>query len=177
MRREYGLDALRVFAFVMLILYHSGMGYVPWGWHVKNNELSEAFIAPMQFLNRWRLPLLFFISGCGVAFSLRRRTLVEFRSERLRRLGLPILVAIFVIVPPQIYFERLAQGATFSYAEFYPSVFQFVPYPKGSTYSSMRWRRSRSTTACDALGRCSQIGFRSARGGSTWPRFRTCSLA
>lgn len=138
-QREYGLDALRVFAFVMLILYHSGMGYVPWGWHVKNNELSDAFIAPMQFLNRWRLPLLFFISGCGVAFSLRRRTLAEFRSERLRRLGLPILAGIFVIVPPQIYFERLAHGATFSYAEFYPSVFQFVPYPKGSTSWHHLW--------------------------------------
>lgn len=139
MKREYGLDALRVFAFVMLILYHSGMGYVPWGWHVKNNELSEAFIAPMQFLNRWRLPLLFFISGCGVAFSLRRRTLSEFRSERLRRLGPPILLGILVIVPPQIYFERLAQGATFSYAEFYPGVFQFVPYPKGSTSWHHLW--------------------------------------
>jgi surface polysaccharide O-acyltransferase-like enzyme len=123
----------------MLILYHSGMGYVPWGWHVKNNELSEAFIAPMQFLNRWRLPLLFFVSGCGVAFSLRRRTLSEFRSERLRRLGLPVLFGIFVIVPPQIYLERLAGGATFAYAEFYPSVFQFVAYPKGSTSWHHLW--------------------------------------
>ncbi len=29
-RREYGLDWLRVFAFVILIGYHTGMYFVPW---------------------------------------------------------------------------------------------------------------------------------------------------
>jgi glucans biosynthesis protein C len=130
--REYGLDWLRVAAFAVLIFYHSGMMFVPWEFHIKNRETSEGLASVMLFFNRWRLPLLFFISGCGVFFSLRRRTLGGFATERLRRLLIPLLFGMFVVVPPQIYFERLFQGAKLSYIEFYPSVFQFEPYPKGS---------------------------------------------
>lgn len=131
--REYGLDVLRVFAFGVLILYHSGMGYVTWGWHVKNNELSAGLEWVMLFANRWRLPLLFFISGAGVAFSLRRRGMGEFARERVGRLLPPLLTAMFVVVPPQIYFEHVAQGREYaSYFEFWKTVFQFVPYPKGA---------------------------------------------
>ena len=130
--REYGLDWLRVFAFGVLIFYHSGMAFVSWDWHLKNPEQSKTLEYFMLLCNRWRLPLLFMISGAGVFFSLRRRSFGEFAGERLRRLLLPLVFGMFVIIPPQIYFERLYKGAQFSYAEFYPSVFQFVSYPAGS---------------------------------------------
>jgi glucans biosynthesis protein C len=131
--REYGLDWLRVFAFAVLIFYHSGMAFVSWGWHIKNGETSHALELVMLFFNRWRLPLLFFISGAGVFFSLRRRTLGRFAGERLTRLLVPLVFAMFVVVPPQIYFEHLHRGREYSsYWEFYRTVFQFVPYPEGS---------------------------------------------
>jgi hypothetical protein len=131
--REFGLDWLRVFAFAVLIFYHSGMFFVPWDFHLKNNVIADWLTWPMLFFNRWRLGLLFFISGCGVAFSLRRRSLLQFSSERLRRLFIPLAFGMLVIVPPQIYFERLAQGAAYSsYWDFWNTVFQFQPYPKGS---------------------------------------------
>lgn len=131
-RREHGLDWLRVAAFAALIFYHSGMIFVPWDFHVKNAEKSDALALIMLFFNRWRLPLLFFISGCGVAFSLRRRGWGQFARERLQRLLIPLLFGMFVVVPPQIYFERLQQGAQFGFAQFYPQVLEFVPYPQGS---------------------------------------------
>lgn len=137
--REFGLDWLRVAAFATLIFYHSGMIYVPWEFHIKNAEQSEALAWVMVFFNRWRLPLLFFISGCGVAFSLRRRALGEFAAERVTRLLIPLVFGMFVVVPPQIYFERLQQGAAPGYAAFYPSVFDFVPYPKGNTSWHHLW--------------------------------------
>jgi hypothetical protein len=37
---------------------------------------------------------------------------------------------MFVIVPPQIYYEHIREYD--SYAAFYSTVFEFVPYPKGS---------------------------------------------
>lgn len=138
--REYGLDWLRVFAFLILIFYHSGMFFVTWPWHVKNPETSTALEYAMLFFNHWRLGLLFFISGAGVWFSLRRRGWLEFAGERLRRLAIPVLFGIFVIVPPQIYFERLQQGRQFeSYAAFYATVFAFVSYPEGSTSWHHLW--------------------------------------
>jgi surface polysaccharide O-acyltransferase-like enzyme len=138
--REYGLDFLRVAAFGVLIFYHSGMGFVSWDWHVKNNETSPLLEHFMLLFNRWRLPLLFFISGCGVYFSLRRRSFLEFSSERIRRLFIPVLFGIFVTVPPQIYFERLRQGVPFAtYWDFYKTVFDFVPYRAGNTSWHHLW--------------------------------------
>lgn len=86
----------------------------------------------MRFLHQWRMALLFMISGAGVYFSLASRSGGKFLKERFIRIFIPLLVGMFIIVPPQIYLERLTQGQTFSYLQFYPSVFEFVSYPKGS---------------------------------------------
>jgi surface polysaccharide O-acyltransferase-like enzyme len=138
--REYGLDWLRVFAFLVLIFYHTGMLFVSWPWHVKNAETSELLEYFMLFSSRWRLPLLFFISGAGVYFSLRRRSFPVFARERLRRLLIPLAFGMLVVVPPQIYYERLTQGVAYaSYMDFYPSVFDGVPYPKGNTSWHHLW--------------------------------------
>jgi surface polysaccharide O-acyltransferase-like enzyme len=132
-RREYGLDWLRVIAFVILIGYHTGMYFVPWPWSVKNPETSQWLTWVLLFFNRWRLPLLFFISGAGVWFNLRRRGYGQFALERLRRLLLPLAFGMFVIVPPQIYVERVLAGWHYaSYLDFWGTVFSGVPYPKGN---------------------------------------------
>jgi len=133
LRREYGLDWLRVIAFGILIAYHTGMYFVPWPYSVKNRVTYDWLIWPMLFFNRWRLPLLFFISGAGVWFSLRRRGQGRFVRERLRRLLIPLVFAMFVIIPPQIYVERVLAGQHFnSYFEFWGSVFRLLPYPMGN---------------------------------------------
>ena len=132
--REHGLDALRVFAFAVLVAYHAGMGYVAeWGWHVKNPETSDTLQHAMLFASRWRLPLLFFISGAGVAFALRRRSYGGLARERVVRLLVPLVFGMFVIVPPQIYLEHLWRGVSYaSYVDFYPRVLEFEPYPAGA---------------------------------------------
>ncbi len=130
--REHGLDWLRVFAFAVLIFYHTGMLFVSWDFHIKNPETSRTLEWFMLLANRWRLPLLFLVAGAAVCFSLRRRTYRQFVVERTRRLFLPLVFGMFVVIPPQIYFERLWRGADVSYAEWYPTVFQFQPYPQGS---------------------------------------------
>ncbi|WP_064198255.1 MULTISPECIES: acyltransferase family protein [Emticicia] len=132
-KRQYYLDWIRVIAFGLLIFYHSGMFFVDWGWHVKNNVIANGFKIWMEVINPWRLSLLFFISGVGVSFAMKSRTSKQFIGERTKRLLLPLIFGMFVIVPPQIYFERLqSQAFEGSYWSFYPSVFAFVPYPEGS---------------------------------------------
>src|SRR5690606_39312296 len=60
MPRRHDIDALRVFAFALLILYHAGMVYVAdWGFHIKSGYQAEWLQYPMIFLSRWRMPLLF----------------------------------------------------------------------------------------------------------------------
>lgn len=108
--RRYDIDALRVIAFGLLILYHVGMFFVPWDFHIKNNIIYPDLVYPMSFLNQWRLPLLFVISGMGVYFAFQKRTGGQFAVERVRRLLIPLIFGMLFIVPPQIYFEYLDHG-------------------------------------------------------------------
>ena len=131
--RRYDLDWLRVLAILLVLLYHVGMFFVHWDWHVKNNVTSRAFGYVMIWLHYWRMPLLLFISGAGTIFASARRSKGEFTLERSKRLLIPLIFAMFVIVPPQIYFERIKDFT--SYFNFYPTVFEFVPYPMGGSFS------------------------------------------
>ena len=131
--RQYGLDWVRVIAFALLIFYHTGMFFVTWDFHFKNADTSRSMELWMLFLNQWRLPLLFLVSGAGVAFALQKRTDGQFAGERFKRLFLPLLFGMLVVVPPQIYMERLfKQQFSGSYFDFYPLVLQLKPYPDGN---------------------------------------------
>ncbi len=130
--RRYELDWLRVLAFSLLIFYHTGMFFVSWEWHVKNNQLSEAMELPMLFLSQWRMSLIFLVSGAGVYLAMGYRSSGTFLRDRLKRILVPLVFGMLFIVPPQVYFERLTQGYTGSYFSFYPSVFDFEPYPEGN---------------------------------------------
>ena len=132
-QRRYDLDWLRVLVFGLLIVYHVGMFFVPWDWHIKNNEIQDWLIWPMIFLNQWRLPILFLISGMGTYYALGKRSWGKFTLERCLRLGIPLIVGMLLIVPPQVYFERLAQGSfSGSYGEYYTTVAFEGIYPNGN---------------------------------------------
>ena len=138
--RRYDLDWLRVIAILTLLFYHTGMIYVSWGWHIKSDEHSQPMEEVMRWLHRWRMPLLFFISGAGTFFALRKRSFGAYAGERVRRLFIPLVFGMFVIVPPQIYIEWLFRGRfSGSYADFYPNVFGFEPYHDGGTGGAFSW--------------------------------------
>ena len=131
--RRHDLDWLRVIVFGLLIFYHVGMFFVPWGFHIKNNIIYEWLVYPMWFLNQWRLPILFVISGMGTFYALQKRTGASFAKERIKRLGLPLIFGILFIISPQIYFERLDKNQfTGSYFEFWPKEAFIGIYPEGN---------------------------------------------
>ncbi len=131
-QRRHDLDWIRVIVFGLLILYHIGMFFVPWDWHIENNDLSDSLTWPMWFVNQWRLPVLFIISGMGTRFALSRRSGNEYISERTQRLVIPLLFGMVVVVAPQVYVERVVQGGGYSsFLEFYPHYFNGV-YPEGN---------------------------------------------
>jgi glucans biosynthesis protein C len=100
------LDWLRIGAFGLLVLFHVGMYYVSWGWHVKSPHASAAIEPWMLLSSPWRLTLLFFVSGAATGLMLRRReATAAWLGSRTRKLGLPLLFGVFVVVPPQSYFE------------------------------------------------------------------------
>ena len=138
--RLYFIDYIRVFAFLLLILFHSALPFVQYHWEVTNQQKSELLLSIVLWFHQWRLPLLFFISGVGVYFSLQRRNILHFTLERFRRLFVPLVFAMLFTIPIQVYVEYLQKGrVTGSYFEFYPSVWNFVPYPDGSLTWSHMW--------------------------------------
>ena len=66
--RRPDLDWIRVGAFFLLILYHVGMFYVPWDFHVKSPHPVEWLEPVMMLTNPWRLTLLFLVSGAATRF-------------------------------------------------------------------------------------------------------------
>ena len=109
--RLYGLDWLRIGAFALLIFYHIGMFFVPWGWHVKTSQPLEWLELPMLALNPWRLVLLFVISGIASRILLAKaggaRSFVRLRSARLL---IPLAAGMALFVAPQPWAELREQA-------------------------------------------------------------------
>ncbi len=118
--RRHDLDWIRVGAFFLLILYHVGMFYVPWDWHVKSPRPVEWLEPVMQMTNPWRLTLLFLVSGAATRFMADKISAGELAGQRAWRLLPPLVFAVFVIVPPQSYYEVVEQaGFSGSFLDFY----------------------------------------------------------
>jgi glucan biosynthesis protein C len=110
--RQYGLDWLRIGAFALLILYHIGMFFVPWAWHVKAAEPVDWAVWPMMAVNPWRLMLLFVISGVvSRALLGKLSTPRGFAASRSARLAVPLLAGMMLFVAPQPWFELRDRGA------------------------------------------------------------------
>ena len=112
--RRYDIDWLRTLAFMVLILYHVGMYYVAdWGWHIKSEQTSEWLQNLMMLTAPWRMSLLFFISAIALALAQRSGGIpggLHLAGLRTRRLLIPLLFGMFVIVVPQTYIEAMNQG-------------------------------------------------------------------
>jgi surface polysaccharide O-acyltransferase-like enzyme len=137
--REFYIDALRVLALGLLILYHVGMAYTSWHWHVKSAwsaSVAAGVENAMRLTGPWRMTLLFVISGLALSLMLRRRggghgsgvgngvgspggSGGGWLRERARRLLLPLVTAVVLVVPVQSYFEvRQFHGFDGSYVGF-----------------------------------------------------------
>ncbi len=138
--RQTYLDWLRMLAILGVLLFHSARPFaIDDPWHVNNATSSHILSEFSYWLSRFRMHLLFFISGTVSWFMVSRKSAGGFMKLRFQRLFIPLVVGVFLIVPPQIYMERLTQGYKGSFWDFYPSVFNFKPYPQGNTSYHHLW--------------------------------------
>lgn len=134
MPRRHDIDTLRVFAFALLILYHVGMVYVvDWGFHIKSPSLLAWAEWPMVLVNRWRMSLLFLLSGIALGLVLARRPPGRLVANRSWRLLLPLAFGMLAIVPVQAYCEARMLGTIEpGFVAFLLRYLQLRPWPAGT---------------------------------------------
>ena len=100
--RRHDIDWLRVIAIGMLLIYHIAIIFQPWAMFIgfiRSDDLMEDLWKPMTMMNIWRIPLLFYVSGMGVCFAMRKRNWKQLLLERSKRILLPFIFGMIAIVP------------------------------------------------------------------------------
>ncbi len=134
--RHYGMDWLRIGAFALLIFYHIGMVFAPWGWVIKSPETYPVLIAPMALLMPWRLGLLFAVSGYASAHLLARSDGIrDFLATRSARLLVPLAFGMAVLVPVEMWVRVVEHGYHDTFLHFWArdywrvGEYWHVPFP------------------------------------------------
>jgi len=116
MPRRYDIDWLRILATLLLFVFHGGMIFSPAPfYHVRNVELSTTLLVVTGFISLWHMPLFFLVAGWSLYGSLARRGTHGLLHERLRRLGVPLVVGCVLFMPLIKYLE-LSSGLDLNYA-------------------------------------------------------------
>jgi peptidoglycan/LPS O-acetylase OafA/YrhL len=135
MNRRSDIDWLRVIAIALLLVYHTAIAFQPWGFmlgFITADKPLPSLWPAMAMLNVWRIPLLFYISGMGVYFASQTRTGKQLLLERARRILVPFLFGIFVIVPLQLaliqgyYHQSITYNPNPAHLWFLGNIFAYV---------------------------------------------------
>lgn len=116
--RRLDLDWLRVLATLNVFFFHCARMFNDEDWHVKNEVLSLPASIFIGFTSVYIMPLFFLLSAVGVTYSLQRRSSGQYLVERVKRLFVPFVFGVFVIIAPvQVWIERA------THEPFYPHGF------------------------------------------------------
>lgn len=99
--RLYHLDAVRSFALLLGIAFHTALSFMPIfiGWAVMDISTSDVLPYFVLVSHSFRMALFFMIAGYFSHMTLRKRGTRPFIQSRLMRVGVPFLVAWFVLRP------------------------------------------------------------------------------
>jgi glucan biosynthesis protein C len=127
--RRHDIDWLRLLAVLLLFPRHTARIFDIWEeFYAKNDQTSKALSYLIACLGPWHMPLFFLLAGASTWFALRFRSGGTYTRERFKRLLVPFIFGVLVIVPPQSYLGlRNHSDYTASYTTWYPHFFQLIP--------------------------------------------------
>jgi glucan biosynthesis protein C len=98
-------DFLRAALMLLGIPYHAALPYSTTEWNISSGEDSWVFTAFADFVHLWRMPTFFVIAGYFALLILRRRGTREWLTGRFKRLGIPFLFGVVLVVPAQWFIQ------------------------------------------------------------------------
>ena len=112
MTRFHDLDALRAFAMLLGVVLHAALFLIPIDWPGVAREAS--FDLPydeiVHAIHGFRMPVFFLLSGFFTAMLWEHRGLRAMINHRLKRVGLPLLIGAFTIIPLQSWWWLTTSG-------------------------------------------------------------------
>lgn len=109
MKRNLSIDYLRGFTIVLVVITHALIAYntLPKGWLLYDSNNAWSYVDYMALFNDiFFMSILFFISGLFLWNSIEKKGTLRYTGKRLIRLGIPLLIGVFVTNIPGFYFER-----------------------------------------------------------------------
>ncbi len=109
-QRYHGLDGLRGFAMLLGIVLHGSLPYFSringfeFVWPADDDQ-SVLLALVFDFIHTWRMPTFFLMAGFFAHLVLERRSTSVFILDRLKRIGLPLLMfgAVMAVIVPVIW--------------------------------------------------------------------------
>ena len=124
--RLHYIDWLRLAAVFLLFFFHTARIFDPqeeFYVHsaLPSQALFDIFIRP---LGPWHMSLFFLLAGASTYFALRHRSGGQYVRERFKRLFIPFVFGVLVLIPPQSYLGLLSHSDySRSFLEWYPNFF------------------------------------------------------
>lgn len=132
--REAGLDRLRGLGVLAVFTLHWCIAYMrhaPAWWYVVDADGSMALSALAALLDATAIPLLFALAGFFTGPSLDRHGPLAFVRARARRLGVPLMLGVALVVPPTTWLYAASRGLSTDLWSFWTRGFWGAPFNQG----------------------------------------------
>jgi surface polysaccharide O-acyltransferase-like enzyme len=134
--RIVAFDRARTFITLLVVIHHSVVNFTYFGNGDRMRWLG--FDLVVLFNDSFFMAFMFLISGLFVHESLTRRGAAEYLRRRAWRLGVPLLISIFVLIPIAYYASFLRYhlpGTTdFNFFHFWWHSITIGPWPSGQSW-------------------------------------------
>jgi peptidoglycan/LPS O-acetylase OafA/YrhL len=134
--RRNEIDWIRNIGVLLLFLFHTASVFTYYEpWYIWYQSKSWAATIIFIFCIPWHMPVLFFLAGASTRFSLDTRSEKKYVMERVKRLLIPFILGMLILVPPQGYFARVSRGKPvgtyFQQYKYFWTTISSIPYDGG----------------------------------------------